>query len=74
MARANSLCSNHHRTQLQEVVELSFGLKRISSATYITQRLGISFARVLIFTTIVKVSTDKLLVSEEAVRVLNQRE
>jgi len=53
---------------------LSFGLKRISSATYYTQRSGISFARMLLFTTIVKVSTDKLLLSEEAVRVLNQRE
>ena len=59
---------------MQEVVELSFGLKRISSATYITQRSGISFASILVFTTIVKVSTDKLLLSDEAVRVLNQRE
>jgi hypothetical protein len=59
---------------LQEVVELSFGLKKISSATYITQRSGISFARMLLFTTIVKVSTDKLLLSDEAVRVLNDRE
>jgi len=59
---------------LQEVVELSFGLKRISSATYYTQRSGISFARMLLFTTIVKVSTDKLMLSDEAVRVLNQRE
>jgi hypothetical protein len=59
---------------LQEVVELSIGLKRISSATYITERSGISFASVLVFTTIVKVSTDKLLLSDEAVRVLNQRE
>jgi hypothetical protein len=59
---------------LQEVVELSFGLKRIGSATYITQRLGISFASMLVFTTIVKVSTDRLLLSDEAVRVLNHRE
>lgn len=59
---------------MQEVVELSFGLKRISSATYIIERSGISFARVLLFTTTVKVSTDKLLLSEEAVRVLNHRE
>lgn len=59
---------------MQEVVELSFGLKRISSATYITQRSGISFASVLLFTTTVKISTDRLLLSEEAVRVLNHRE
>ncbi|HEV2225751.1 MAG TPA: hypothetical protein VGR56_02980 [Nitrososphaerales archaeon] len=59
---------------MQEVVELSFGLKKISSAMYIIQESGISFARMLLFTTVVKVSTDKLLLSDEAVRVLNQRE
>lgn len=59
---------------MQEVVELSVGLKRISSATYVTRKSGISFARTILFVTTVKVSTDKLLVSEEAVRVLNRRE
>jgi hypothetical protein len=59
---------------MQEVVELSFGLKRISSATYLTEKSGITFARTLLFVTMVKVSTDKLLVSEEAVRVLDCRE
>lgn len=65
---------NESETALQEVVELSFGLKRISSATYLTQKSGISFARTLLFVTTVKVSTDKLLVSDEAVRVLDRRE
>lgn len=59
---------------MQEIVELSFGLKRISSATFVTQKSGISFARTLLFVTTVKVSTDKLLVSEEAVRVLDRRQ
>ena len=59
---------------MQEIVELSFGLKRINSATYVTQKAGISFARTLLFVTTVKVSTDKLLVSREAVRVLDSRE
>jgi hypothetical protein len=59
---------------LQEVVELSFGLKKISTATYVTTKWGISFTRTLLFMTTVKVSTDKLLVSDEAVRVLNRRE
>jgi hypothetical protein len=59
---------------LQEVVELSFGLKRIRTATYMMTRSGITFTRTLLFTTTVKISTDKLLVSHEAVRVLNRRE
>jgi len=53
---------------------LSFGLKKISTATYVTTKSGISFTRTLLFVTTVKVSTDKLLVSDEAVRVLNRRE
>ena len=65
---------NESRTALQEVVELSFGLKKITSATYVTQRSGISFARTFLFVTTVRVSTDKLLVSDEAVRVLDRRE
>jgi hypothetical protein len=60
--------------RLQQVIELSFPLKRFSSATYFTQRLGISFAKTFLFVTTESVSTDKLVVSEEAVRVLNQRE
>ncbi len=59
---------------MQEVVELSVGLKKISSATFVTQKSGISFTRTLLFVTTVKVSTDKLLVSNEAVRVLDRRE
>jgi hypothetical protein len=59
---------------LQDVVELTIGLKRIGTATYIRQRLGISFTRTLLYVTTVKVSTDKLLVSDEAVRVLDRRE
>jgi hypothetical protein len=59
---------------LQEVVELSFGLKKIGSATYAMEKSGITFPRTLLFVTTVKVSTDRLLVSEEAVRVLNRRE
>jgi hypothetical protein len=59
---------------LQEVVELTVGLKWIGSATYVTEKLGISFRRTLLFVTTVTVPTDKLLVSKEAVRVLDRRE
>jgi hypothetical protein len=61
-------------TGLQEIVELCVGLRKISSATYVTRKLGISFSRTLLFVATVRVSTDKLLVSEEAVRVLDRRE
>jgi hypothetical protein len=59
---------------LQEVVELTMGLTKIGSATYTLQKLGISFRRTLLYRTTESVSTDKLLVSHEAVRVLDRRE
>lgn len=59
---------------MQAVVELTVGLKTIRTATYAVQRSGIVFKRVLIFQSIVSVATDRLLVSEEAVRVLDTRE
>lgn len=60
--------------EVQAVVELSIGLKRIGMATYAKQEAGIVFKRILIFETTVNVLTDRLLVSEEAVRVLDVRE
>ena len=62
------------RTRLQEVVELRMGLTKLSSSTYTLQRSGISFRRTLLFRTTVNVSTDRLIVSDEAVRVLDRRE
>jgi hypothetical protein len=59
---------------LLDVVELKLGVTRITSATYTLQRLGITFRRSLLFKTTVCVSTDRLLVSSEAVRVLDRRE
>jgi len=59
---------------LQEVVELSYELTRISSATYTRKESGICFTRTLLFISTVKVSTDRLLVSSEGVRVLDRRE
>ena len=59
---------------MQEVVKLSIGLKRIGTATYATEQDGIVFKRVLIYETTIIVPTDRLLVSDEAVRVLDSRE
>jgi len=55
---------------VQAIVELNVGLKRIGMATYTKEKAGIVFKRMLIFQTTISVATDKLLVSEEAVRVL----
>jgi hypothetical protein len=60
--------------ELQQVIELSFSLKRFSSATYVTEKSGISFAKTLLFVITENISTDRLIVSDEAVRVINQRE
>ena len=59
---------------MQDVVELTVGLTRLTSATYTLQRMGITFRRTLLFRTTLRVSTDRLLVSSEAVRVLDRRE
>ena len=59
---------------MQKIIELSMELKRIGTATYAKEEGGIVFKRILIFETTIKVPTDRLLVSEEAVRVLDTRE
>ncbi len=59
---------------MQDVVELTVELTRMTSATYTLQKMGITFKRTLLFRTTVRISTDRLLVSDEAVRVLNSRE
>lgn len=60
--------------EVQEITELHISLKRIGTATYVAERAGIGFKRMLIFQTTIMISTDRLLVSDEAVRVLNRRE
>lgn len=59
---------------MQEVTELRISLKKIGTATYVAQKAGIGFKRMLIFQTTVMIPTDRLLVSDEAVRVLDSRE
>ncbi len=59
---------------MQAITELRISLKRIETATYVAQRAGIGFKRMLIYQTTITIPTDRLLVSEEAVRVLDRRE
>jgi hypothetical protein len=59
---------------VQAIVELNVGLKRIGMATYAKKEAGIVFKQLVIFQTTISVTTDKLLVSEEAVRVLGSRQ
>ena len=54
--------------------ELTVGLTRPASATYTLQKMGVTFRRTLLFRTTVSIRTDRLLVSSEAVRVLDSRE
>lgn len=61
-------------TEVQAATQLSISLKRIGMATYVTERAGITFKRMLIFQTTIEVPTDRLIISDEAVRVLDRRE
>ncbi len=49
-------------------------MRRISTASYVKRESGVAFKRMLIFEETERVATDRLLVSEEAVRVLAVRE
>lgn len=59
---------------MMNVRELTVVLKKLDVATYVREKCGVSFQRMLIFVLDEKVSTDRLLVTEEAVRVLDTRE
>ncbi len=71
---AHSYARASRTLEVQAVTELSIDLKKIETATYVIQRAGIGFKRMMIYQARVRVATDRLLVSEEAVRVLNNRE
>ena len=59
---------------MQGVVELTVVLTRLASATYTLQKMRVTDRRTLLFRTTVSIRTDRLLVSSEAVRVLDSRE
>ncbi len=71
---AHSYARASRTLEVQAVIQLSMALKKIETATYIIQRAGIGFKRIMIYQATVRVATDRLLVSEEAVRVLDNRE
>ncbi len=56
------------------VTELSIEIKRIGFASFREQSAGITFHRLVSFQLKEKIATDRLVVSEEAVRVLDRRE
>jgi len=57
---------------MQEVVQLSIAIKRIESVVMKEDRMGLSFFRFLPLERTETVATDHLLISGEAVRVLDQ--
>jgi hypothetical protein len=59
---------------LQEITELSIQIKKIGFASYTRESAVVTFHRFVLFQTIERIATDRLLVSDEAVRVLDRRE
>ncbi len=60
--------------KLQNVTELSIEIRKIDFARCSEESGGITFQRLILFQTTEKIATDRLLVSDEAVRVLDTRE
>ncbi len=59
---------------MQNVTELSIEIRRIDFATYTKERGGVTFHRFVLFQTSEEIATDRLLITDEAVRVLDRRE
>ena len=59
---------------MQAVTELRMALTKIESASYRKERSGITFARFILFQLSETVATDRLVVSDEAVKVLDRKE
>ncbi len=58
---------------MQETVKLNLVVKKIESVVLNSERSGLIFCRMASFSTLNIVTTDRLLVSDEAVRVLDVR-
>ena len=56
---------------MQEVVELRLTITKLQIASVDTERTGLTFVRRILFRAHETISTDHLLVSEEAVRVMD---
>jgi hypothetical protein len=59
---------------MKEVVELNIVITRLESAIVSLRSSGLTFFSLIMFSREEKIATDRLLVSDEAVRVLNSRE
>lgn len=59
---------------MYKVTELHLTLKKIDAATYFKRVYGITFQAFLAFQVKEKIPTDRLIVSDEAVRVLDVKE
>jgi len=58
---------------MQEVVKLRLTITRLEMASIHRQTLGLTFMRWVLFSLNVTIPTDHLLLSEEAVRVLDTK-
>jgi hypothetical protein len=59
---------------LQTVTELKMALTKMEIASYRREKSGITFARFVLFQLKELVATDRLVVSDEAVKVLDRKE
>lgn len=59
---------------MKEITELCVVVRRIWTTSYVARESGIGFQRMLAFEAMERVTTDRLLVSEEAVRALDLKE
>lgn len=57
---------------MQEIVDLKISLRKFHTANSMAKMLGLTFARMTLLDTTEEVTTDHLLVSDEAVRVLDR--
>ncbi len=59
---------------MQAVTELRIALTKMEIASYQREKSGITFARFVLFQLKELVATDRLVVSDEAVKVLDRKE
>ena len=68
-----TLSASYDAKQMQEVVKLNIAVKKIESVVMNSEKLGLVFCSITLFPTRNIVTTDRLLISDEAVRVIDVR-
>ena len=58
---------------MQEVVKLSIAVKRIENLVVNSEKSGLVFCRMTSFSTRNIITTDRLLISDEAIRIIDVR-